>query len=206
MPLRSRSPLYRCVLICAAVQRAKREGNFLKRSVYIAAFSALVVLVFAAIASAQDSAPQGGSDPNSGGGTQHPQSPTPSGQQTTTPSGQTTSAQNAPTVRIGRDAFDPAQVRVASGTPVTFVNEDTVPHTVYLNGLFHSPEIPAGSSYPVTLDGTGTVTYHDKANPEMKGTITLGGASQGETTTPDGSAKGPSQTTSPNLPPGSSGP
>jgi plastocyanin len=87
------------------------------------------------------------------------------------------SAQNAPTVRIAANAFDPAQVEVASGTPLTFVNDDSVAHMVSLEGLFDTPEIPAGSSYPVTLDGTGTVTYHDQANPEMKGTITVGKAS-----------------------------
>jgi plastocyanin len=165
----------------------------LKRSVYIATLSAMVVLVFAAIASAQDSTDQSSSDPNSGG-TEQAQSPTPS-QQQATPSGQTTSsAQNAPTVSIGHDGFDPAQVQVASGTPVTFVNDDTVSHTVSLDGLLDTQEIPAGASYPVTLDGTGTVTYHDKANPEMKGTITIGGASRGETTTPEGSANKSSQT------------
>ena len=87
---------------------------------------------------------------------------------------QKSSAQNAPTVSIAANAFDPAQVEVAAGTPLTFVNNDTVAHTVSLEGLFDTPEIPAGSSYPVTLDGTGTVTYHDAANLEMKGTISVG--------------------------------
>jgi plastocyanin len=85
--------------------------------------------------------------------------------------------QNAPTVSITENAFDPAQAEVTSGTPLTFVNDDTVGHAVSLEGLFDTPEIPAGSSYPVTLDGTGTVTYHDQANPEMQGTITVGEAS-----------------------------
>jgi plastocyanin len=83
------------------------------------------------------------------------------------------SDQNAPTVSITENAFDPAQVEVAAGTPLTFVNNDSVGHTVSLEGLFDTPEIPAGSSYPVTLDGAGTVTYHDAAHPEMTGTITV---------------------------------
>lgn len=163
---------------------------------YIAVLSAMVVLVFAAIASAQDSTDQNstdqyGSAPN--GSADQAQSPTADQQEATT-SGQLTPTQNTPTVSIGADAFDPSQVEVASGTPVTFVNGDTVAHTVSLDGLFDSPEIPAGYSYPVTLDGTGTVTYHDKANPEMKGTIIVGGASQQEATTPAQSTAEPSQT------------
>jgi plastocyanin len=84
-------------------------------------------------------------------------------------------------------------VEVASGTPVTFVNEDTVAHTLSFEGLFDSPEIPAGASYPVTFEGTGTVTYNDEANPEIQGTITLVDAGLGEATPPEGSADDASQ-------------
>jgi plastocyanin len=168
-----------------------KEGVFLKRSVCVAALSVMVVLAFAAIASAQDTAQQSTSDPISTGTDAAP-SPTPS-QQEATPSEQTTSDESAPTVRISSGAFDPAQLEVASGTPVTFVNEDTVAHTLSFEGLFDTPELPAGSSYPVTLEGTGTVTYTDEANPEVQGTITLGGADQGEATLPEGSADDASQ-------------
>jgi plastocyanin len=168
-----------------------KEGVILKRSVYIAALSAMVVLVFAAIASAQVNTGQSSSDLTSTG-TDQGQSPTPS-QQETTPSEQPSSDENEPTVRVSNGAFDPAQVEVASGTPVTFVNEDTVPHTLSFEGLFDTPEIPAGSSYPVTLEGTGTATYRDEANPEMEGTITLSDASQGGATPPEGSADDTSQ-------------
>jgi plastocyanin len=168
-----------------------KEGVFLKRSVYIATLSAMIVLAFAAIALAQGTAQQSSSDPISTG-TDPAQSPTPS-QQVATPSEQPTSDESAPTVGISNGTFDPAQVEVASGIPVTFVNEDTVAHTLSLEGLFDTSEIPAGSSYPVTLEGTGTVTYNDEANPEMQGTITLGGAVQGEASTPEGSADDTSQ-------------
>ena len=167
----------------------------MKRSVYIAALSVLVVLAFAAIALAQETAEQSSSDPNSTG-TDPAQSSTPS-QQEATPSGQPTSDENAPTVRISNGTFDPAQVEVASGTSVTFVNEDTVAHTLSFEGLFDTPEIPAGSSYPVTLEGTGTVTYNDEANPEMEGTVTVGDASQGEATPPEGSADARKQPANP---------
>ena len=164
-----------------------KEGVFLKRSVYVAALSVMVVLAFAAIASAQDTAQQSTSDPISTGTDTAPS------QQEATPSEQTTSDESAPTVRISNGAFDPAQLEVASGTPVTFVNEDTAAHTLSFEGLFDTPELPAGSSYPVTLEGTGTVTYTDEANPEVQGTITLGNADQGEATLPEGSADDSSQ-------------
>jgi plastocyanin len=178
---------------------------------YVAALSAMVVLVFAVIAWAQDgSKEQGGSDP--AGSAEQAQSPTPSSEQEATPPGEqgageqeaadpneeqeAAPAQEGPTVRILANAFDPPQLDVAPGSTVTFVNEDAVAHTVSLEGLFDSYEIAPGSSFPVWLGGgSGTVAYHDKANPEMRGTITVGGAaSQGGATTPAEPAGEASQT------------
>lgn len=159
----------------------------------IAALSIMVVLVFAAIASAQVNTGQSSSDLTTSTGTDPAQSPAPSSPQEAAPSEQPSSDENAPTVRITNGAFDPAQLEVASGTPVTFVNEDTVPHKLSFEGLFDTPEIPAGYSYPVTLEGTGPVTYNDEANPEIQGTITLSDASQEEATPPEGSADDVSQ-------------
>src|SRR3712207_9413877 len=82
-----------------------KEGVLLKRSVYVGALSAMAVLVFAAIASAQDTAQQSSSDPISTGTGAAP-SPAP-GQQEAAPSGQPTAAEDAPAVRIGNGAFDP---------------------------------------------------------------------------------------------------
>ena len=153
--------------------------------------AALIVLVFASIAAAQSSSP----DQNSSNTSTDPaHSPTTTPQEATT-SGQATPTQNTPTVSIGANGFDPSQIEVDAGTPVTFVNNDSVPHTVSLKGLFDSPEIPAGYSYPVTLNGTGTVTYTDKANPEMQGTIIVGGAAGGESTVPASTT--PQETTTP---------
>ena len=83
-------------------------------------------------------------------------------------------------MNIRGNAFDRAQINVAGGTYVRWVNKDTVAHTVTAdNGLFDQ-EIAPGYSYSVWLDGSGTVTYHCKIHPEMKGSITVGGAnSQG---------------------------
>jgi plastocyanin len=144
----------------------------------------MVVLVFAVVAWAQDSSKeQGGSDSN--GSAEQAQSPAPSKQEAT-PSDQASPAQDALTVSILANAFDPPQLDVAPGSTVTFKNEDAVAHTVALEGLFDSYEIAPGSTYPVWLGGgPGTVAYHDKAKPAMRGTITVGGgADQGGATTP----------------------
>ncbi len=139
----------------------------MKRLAYIATLSAMVVLMFTVIASAQDSPEQtNSSDPNSADQAQG-----------SAPSEQAAPAQDAPTVSIHANAFDPPELSVAPGTTVTFFNEDTVPHTVDLEGLFDSTEISPGYTYPVTLSGSGTVTYSDEENPDMQGTIIVGGAS-----------------------------
>lgn len=167
----------------------------MKRLAYIAPLSAVVVLVFAAVALAQvaqDSPNQSSSDQY---GADQARNPNPNEQTTPArPTEQATPAQNTPTVSIRDNAFAPAQLNITPGTTVTFVNEDTKPRTVVADGLFNSPELPPGYSYPVLLDGSGTVTYHDGANPEVRGTITIGQASQGGATTPGEPAGEPSQT------------
>jgi plastocyanin len=95
-------------------------------------------------------------------------------------------------VEISNNAFNPAQLNVAPGTTVTFVNNDDVPHTVTAdNGLFDSEELAPGASFPVVLDGAGTVNYHCEIHPEMQGSIVVGEggqASEGITTTPPNQA------------------
>src|SRR5215203_3573289 len=87
------------------------------------------------------------------------------------------------TVEILNNAFNPAQLNVAPGTTVTFVNNDNVPHTATSDTKLFDLEIPPGSSYPVVLEGEGTVPYHCELHPEMKGTIVVGDGSGAEGTT-----------------------
>jgi plastocyanin len=175
---------------------------------YVAALSAIVVLVFSVIAWAQDSTEQQGTSDADNSAEQQgtsdadssadqTQSPTPSSDEQEAPPGEqgaadpneeqeAAPAQEGSTVRILANAFDPPQLDVAPGSTVTFVNEDAVAHTVALEGLFDSYEIAPGSSYSVWLGGgSGAVAYHDKTKPEIRGTIIVGGmASQGGATTP----------------------
>ena len=80
---------------------------------------------------------------------------------------------------ISDHAFNPAQLNVAPGTTVTFVNNDTEPHTATAdNGLFDTGVLEPGSSFEVLLDGSGTVTYHCELHPDMQGSIVVGEAGQ----------------------------
>ena len=142
----------------------------MKRLMYVIPLSSIAVLVFAAIAAAQPAVV--------------PAEPT-TPAQTTTPAESTTPAPNdTTTVEIGNNTFNPAQLHVAPGTTVTFVNNDTVPHTATAdNGAFDTKELPPGYSMDVFLDGEGTVPYHDELHPDMKGTIVVGDGSGAEGTT-----------------------
>jgi plastocyanin len=77
------------------------------------------------------------------------------------------------TVSIQDGFFDPADVSVAPGTTVTWVNEGNFPHAVTAdNGLFDSGVLYPEDSYSVWFDGSGTVTYH--CAPSMTGSVTVG--------------------------------
>ena len=66
------------------------------------------------------------------------------------PTEDTTPAPSSTTVDISNHAFNPAQLNVAPGTTVTFVNNDAEPHTATAdNGLFDSGVLEPGSSYDI---------------------------------------------------------
>ena len=96
--------------------------------------------------------------------------------ETTAPAESTTPDPNSPTtVDISNHAFNPAQLNVAPGTTVRFVNNDTEPHTATAdNGLFDTGVLQPGSSFDVFLDGSGTVAYHCELHPDMQGSIVVG--------------------------------
>jgi plastocyanin len=94
-------------------------------------------------------------------------------------------APSSTTVDISNHAFNPAQLNVAPGTTVTFVNNDTEPHTATADdGLFDTGVLEPGTSYDVWLDGSGTVAYHCELHPEMQGTIIVGDGSGAEGANP----------------------
>jgi plastocyanin len=158
----------------------------MKRLLYIISLSAMAVLVFAAIAAAQ-----GVLDGTVGTNhsATHPAAlpaETTAPAQTTTPAETTAPAPSGTiTVDIRDHAFNPAQLNIAPGTTVTFVNNDTEPHTATADsGLFDTGVLEPGYSFDVFLEGSGTVTYHCELHPDMQGSIVVGQAGGAEGTNP----------------------
>jgi plastocyanin len=170
-----------------------------KRLMYVIPLSAVAVLLLAAPALTQnapnhiDASPTQTTDAKQITGNAATD-PTTTPSETTAPAESTTPAPDSTTtVEILNNAFNPDQLNVAPGTTVTFINRDSVAHTVTAdNGLFDSGQLAPGASYPVVLEGAGTVTYHCKLHPEMRGSIVVGEGGQagetGITTTPPNQA------------------
>jgi plastocyanin len=84
--------------------------------------------------------------------------------------------QDARSVDIGDNFFDPPDVAVEPGSTITWTNNGALPHTVTADdGSFDSGRLNPGDSYTVAFGGQGTVTYHCTIHPEMRGSVTVGG-------------------------------
>jgi nitrite reductase (NO-forming) len=94
------------------------------------------------------------------------------------------------TVDIPSGAFDPANaataytpgvISVSAGTTVTWINNDSVFHTITSgptngtvatpDGLFDSGQVQPGETYEHTFDEPGTFDYHCTPHPWMKGQV-----------------------------------
>ena len=70
--------------------------------------------------------------------------------------------------------YDPAELTIAAGTTVTWVNRGWAPVTVTSpEGLFDSDEIPPGASFSLTFDTPGTFRYFCVPYPHMKGAVVV---------------------------------
>ena len=91
-------------------------------------------------------------------------------------------ATSAQTIEIKNYAFAPASTTVATGIKVTWVNEDSVPHTVTTKSgpaSFDSGQIAPGASYSVIFETAGTYSYYCIDHPQMTATITVTGSGTG---------------------------
>ena len=101
------------------------------------------------------------------------------------------SAQDEMTVSIQDFSFSPAQITVAPGTTVTWVNEGEAPHTVTSTDgkELDSATLQPGDTYSFTFkedDAGETYAYQCTIHPEMTASVTVSGG--GEMTTPSASA------------------
>lgn len=97
--------------------------------------------------------------------------------QPATPQGQLPAAQ----VNITAQGFVPQTILVKKGSSVNWTNRDNKPHQIasdphpthsLLLTLGKGKLLPAGSSFTLTFDRTGTFTYHDEQNPlKFKGVV-----------------------------------
>lgn len=75
------------------------------------------------------------------------------------------------TVTIQGFAFSPAALTVAAGDTVTFVNQDSAPHTA-TGGGFDTGRLNKGQSAKVTIGAAGEFAYKCNFHPSMTGVIT----------------------------------
>jgi len=69
-------------------------------------------------------------------------------------------------------AFDPSTIEVTKGAVVTWMNKDSVIHTIISDtGAFSSDMIYTGRTFNYTFDTVGTYNYHCGIYQTMKGTI-----------------------------------
>jgi plastocyanin len=81
-------------------------------------------------------------------------------------------AQGAGTVVVQKGrAFRPAEVTIARGDSVTFTNEDSFIHQIYVTGLFDSEEKAPGENLNEIFPGPGTFQVRCHIHPTMRMTV-----------------------------------
>ena len=79
-------------------------------------------------------------------------------------------AADAVVAQKGR-AFRPTEVTIARGEAVTFTNEDSYIHQIYVDGLFDSDEKAPGENLNETFPRPGTFLVRCHIHPTMRMTV-----------------------------------
>ena len=75
-------------------------------------------------------------------------------------------------IHIDNFAFTPAEVTIAPGTTVKWINRDDIPHTVVEKAIsFKSKPMDTDESYSHTFETVGDVEYFCSLHPHMIGKI-----------------------------------
>jgi len=76
-------------------------------------------------------------------------------------------------IDIKNFAFNPAILTVKTDTTVTWINNDSAPHTITsdVDNLLDSVTLTPGQSFSFTFTNAGTTNYHCALHPRMKGQI-----------------------------------
>jgi plastocyanin len=90
----------------------------------------------------------------------------------TTPSGNGNLSKNV--VHITNYSFQPESITINKGESVTWVNDDSVTHTVTSDtNLFDSGSISADGNFTYTFSQSGTFRYHCSIHSSMKGEVVV---------------------------------
>ena len=68
-------------------------------------------------------------------------------------------------------AFRPAEMTINRGESLTFTNEDSFIHQIYVNGLFDSEEKAPGENLTEPFPGAGTFQVRCHIHPTMRMTL-----------------------------------
>ena len=91
-------------------------------------------------------------------------------------------AQQTNTVEIRNTTYEPASLSVPMGTTVTWINQDTIDHTVTSDtGIFDSGTIKSGGRFMFTFDTPGVYPYHCSLHAYMRGQVSVTSALTGTT-------------------------
>jgi plastocyanin len=78
------------------------------------------------------------------------------------------------TVKIHNFKFEPANLAIAVGKTVQFINVDEEPHTATAtDGVFNSKALDTNQTWNYTATKPGTYPYLCSIHPFMKGTLTV---------------------------------
>lgn len=79
------------------------------------------------------------------------------------------------TVDIKNFAFSPSTLNIKTGTKVTWVNNDSAPHTIVSDSgsLLDSQTLSTGQSFSFTFTEPGSINYHCGIHPSMKGKVVV---------------------------------
>jgi plastocyanin len=83
----------------------------------------------------------------------------------------------AATVAVSIDsfAFTPAELTVALGTTVVWINHDDIPHTVTsTEGVFKSHALDTDDGFSFTFEKVGSYRYFCSLHPHMVGMVSIG--------------------------------
>lgn len=86
----------------------------------------------------------------------------------------TAQAATTHTVRITNFTFEPATLTIAVGDSVTWINEDTAPHTATADsGAFDTGNLGRGASATLTFNGAADYPYFCAVHPRMRANLTV---------------------------------